>query len=235
MSNSPARTRRSANAAASPRASSPSPPHVKKSPVPAQNENVLTRRKHATDAQSQSSAAANVSEAPYVQSILGLVQRAVSVLARFLALFLAVASVVSLILGMLWLCLCLFFNGNLSDIRFNGKVVVFCVCCILIGSIIGLVSGIYFKGGGGFRRSIFVFVFVIFIISDIAIASLMNQVWSGDCFSFEKTFFFTEVFKDQDSDWRCREFRVLFSILSILSSIPGIIAAFYFRDFVVGK
>ncbi len=54
------------------------------------------------------------------------------------------------------------------------------------------------------------------------------------------------MFKDQDSDrrcrefrvcadWRCREFRVLFSILSILSSIPGIIAAFYFRDFVVGK
>ena len=230
MSNSPARTRRSANAAASPRASSPSPPHVKKSPVPAQNENVLSRRKHATDAQSQSSAAANVSEAPYVQSILGLVQRAVSVLARFLALVLAVASVVSLILGMIWL----FFIGN----RFNPKVAVACVCCILIGSIIGLVSGIYFKGGGGFRRSIFVFLFVIFIIFDIAIASLMNQVWSGNCFSFEKTFFFifTEEFKDQDSeDRRCREFREVFSFFSILSSIPGIIAAFYFRDFVVGK
>ena len=223
MSNSPARTRRSANAAASPRASSPSPPHVKKSPVPAQNENVLSRRKHATDAQSQSSAAANVSEAPYVQSILGLVQRAVSVLARFLALFLAFASVVSLILGMIW-----FFRGA------EGSEFVFLMCCILIGSIIGLVSGIYFKGGGGFRRSIFVFLFVIFIIFDIAIASLMNQVWSGNCFSFEKTLFFTE-FEYQDSDWRCREFREVFSFFSILSSIPGIIAAFYFRDFVVGK
>ena len=231
MSNSPARTRRSANAAASPRASSPSPPHVKKSPVPAQNENVLSRRKHATDALSQSSAAANVSEAPYVQSILGLVQRAVSVLARFLALFLAVASGVSLIFGILFMAWHTYYMVP-AFVLVSGFV--FLMCCILIGSIIGLVSGIYFKGGGGFRRSIFVFLFVIFIISDIAIASLMNQVWSGSCFSFERTGFFTE-FTYQYSDWRCSQFRAQFSIVSILSSIPGIIAAFYFRDFVVGK
>ena len=162
-----------------------------------------------------------------MQSILGLVQRAVSVLARFLALFLAVASVVSLILGMIWL----FFDRD-------RDVFVFLMCCILIGSIISLVSGIYFIGGGGFRRSIFVFLFVIFIIFDMVIASLMNQVWSGSCFSFEKTYFFTRVTKYENSlnsEWMCRDFRDRFVFFSILSSIPGIIAAFYFRDFVVGK
>ena len=30
-------------------------------------------------------------------------------------------------------------------------------------------------------------------------------------------------------------FRIIFSILSLLGSIPGIAAAFFFHDFVIGK
>ena len=97
MPSTPARARRSSNAA------SPSPPPSKKSLPPAQvpaknDETVLTRRKHTTDAQLQGSAATNVSEAQHLQLILQLILCSARVLSRFFALFTAVAHVVALLL-----------------------------------------------------------------------------------------------------------------------------------------
>ncbi len=106
-------------------------------------------------------------------------------------------------------------------------------CCLLIGSFIGLVSGIYFRGGGGFRRSILVFFFVVFIIFDVVVVCLMHEVWSGIPFSFERTAFYTNCFHEVLHG--SPAFRFSFGILSLLGSIPGIAAAFFLRDFVIGK
>jgi hypothetical protein len=111
-------------------------------------------------------------------------------LSRFFALFLAVASVDALLLGIFNVFVVSFVNAN-DGFKAAGFVFVF--CCLLIGSFIGLVSGIYFRGGGGFRRSILVFLFVVFIIADLVVVCLMHEVWSGIPFSFVPTAFYTNT------------------------------------------
>jgi hypothetical protein len=217
----PARTRRSSHAASPPPPSKTSLPHPAQ--VPSKNEEtVLTRRKHTADAALKSSAtAARVFEAPPVQIIL----RSVAVLARFFALFFAVAPVDVILVYFIFAVM----SGRIYETYFESQERVLAVLCpILAGSFIGLLSGIYFKRGGGFRRAIVSFVFVLIIFADFIIALSMHEIWSGSCFLFEETYFYTR-------EGSCANFRLPFFIFILIGSILGIAAAFFFRDFIVGE
>ena len=201
MSSTPARARRSTVAA------SPSPPAQNKKPV-------LTRRKHTTDAQLESSAAAAVSVSE----------------AHFGAILVCVANVVTLSIGIL-----IFFEIEIANTPlYDGFYIVFFKSCSLIGCLfvtyfsfsctcdifgsVSLGTPIF-----GFWRSIFVLLFCIFSCADFFAACLMHNIF--DSMKDSRITHYHSLHYDYDYDWHDR---IRFSTVCFFGSIPGIASAFLF-------